>query len=84
MLINKMDLINAINNCERIDEKEQERIYIMKLADEIYRNELSKLDDVEFFKLYDNGQLDDIILPYLNYLELMGKVKAVLTTYFDF
>ena len=84
MLINKMDLINAINNCERIDEKEQERIYIMKLADEIYRNELSELDDVEFFKLYDNGQLDDIILPYLNYLELMGKVKAVLTTYFDF
>lgn len=84
MLINKMSLINAINNCERIDEKEQERIYIMRVADNVYRNELSELDDVEFFKLYDNGQLDDIILPYLNYLELMDKVKAVLTTYFDF
>ena len=58
-------------------------VMICMIADEIYNEELKGMDANEFFEKYDSGELDELILPHLNYVELIDNVRAELVTYFE-
>lgn len=59
-------------------------VMVCMIADEIYNEELKGMTAEEFFEKYDSEELDELILPHLNYVELMDNVKAELVTYFDY
>lgn len=56
---------------------------VCMIADEIYNEELKDMTAEEFFEKYESGELDEIILPHLNYVELIDNVRAELVTYFE-
>ena len=58
-------------------------VMICMIADEIYNEELKGMTAEEFFEKHDNGELDELIHPHLNYIELIDNVRAELVTYFE-
>ena len=56
---------------------------ISMIADEIYTEYFSEMNAEEFFGISE-CELEELILPHLNYIELIDNVKAELRTYFDY
>lgn len=54
-----------------------EFLMIRLIVDEIYNEEFKEMSDDEFLKLSE-CELEDLILPHLNYIELMDNVKVLL------
>ena len=82
-MINKMDLINSINECRHLDSKKQEAIHISLVADKIFTENFKGMSQEEFFAI-PICELEDIIIPYLQDENLLDIVIATLTTYFDY
>ena len=60
-------------------------IYLNEVADKVYGESLSEMSDIEFFELYDSGELDELIHPHLKDCgEQLDIVRAILVSYFDF
>lgn len=56
---------------------------ISLIADNVFNENFKSMSAEEFFEISE-CELEELILPHLNYIELMDNVKAELVTYFDY
>lgn len=61
---------------------EDER-YITSIVNLVYEKELKGIGAKDFFKLLYSGELDELILPHMNYIEFIDDVKELLVTRYE-
>ena len=66
--------------------EEVEKKYVKMVAHEVYNYEIvgMSIEYLELLEDMDDWSFDDLILPYLNYLEYMDDVKEELKNYCDY
>lgn len=57
--------------------------YVADIARIVYEEELKGMKANEFFKLLYSGELDELILPHMNYIEFIDDVKELLVTRYE-
>lgn len=57
--------------------------YITDIANLVYEKELKGMKANKFFRLLYSGELDDLILPHMNYIEFIDDVKELLVTRYE-
>lgn len=77
-------VLEFINPTQLMEEKrmEDER-YVADIARIVYEKELKGMKANEFFKLLYSGELDELILPHMNYIEFIDDVKELLVTRYE-
>lgn len=77
-------VLEFVTPTELMKEKRiMEEEYIGMVTSIVYKEEIEGMKAKEFFELLYSGELDELILPHLNYLEFMDDVKELLVTYFE-
>lgn len=57
--------------------------YVADIARIVYEKELKGMNANEFFRLLYSGELDELILPHMNYIEFIDDVKELLVTRYE-
>ena len=57
--------------------------YITDVTRVVYDEELKGMKASEFFKLLYSGELDELILPHMNYIEFIEDVKERLVGFYE-
>lgn len=81
---NKEIVLEFVTPTQLMEEKKmEEERYVTDVAKVVYEEELKDMKAKEFFKLLNSGELDELILPHMNYIEFMDDVKEILVTYYE-
>lgn len=67
----------------REEKRMDDERYVADIARIVYEEELQGMKANEFFKLLYSGELDELILPHMNYIEFIDDVKELLVTRYE-
>lgn len=81
-IVEQKELISDLIG-ERLGLYLDEDRYITDVTRVVYEKELKDMKAKEFFRLLYSGELDELILPHMNYIEFMDDVKERLVTYYE-
>lgn len=77
-------VLEFVTPTQLMEEKEMDdERYVTSVARKVYEEELQGMKANEFFRLLYSGELDELILPHMNYIEFIDDVKELLVTRYE-